>query len=1328
VDNDVKTPRRDAAARAWRHRVVASLRWPHVVALVLVLATLVAGQEPQIVPPPQPDLGGTIRGTVLGPGDRPIVGARVTVRGNGIAETVLTAQEGAFEVQVPRLGAYSITAEAPGFRPGRASARIEQSAQVVTPQIRLSQISLRIRVFSDAGGKELPGVSIQLDPQEGGETLNATTDGSGECYFGALKPGKYTIKASLVGYEPYTQEVFIQSPTETNSYSLALSKGSSVPVARSKQRYGTPRLPSDEVQAIFQDALGLIWFGTDRGIARFDGGNFESSATPGSPLAALDGQSVLAIGQVGNTVWIGTAEGLWSFDGSAPRQVPELLGLEVRAIAADAGGDVWVSTASGLYHGVAGHFSRTAQGEFRKIAVDPLDGSLWIAGGFGPGLFHLVENQLAEAAFAAPVGPVTAILRTSPGELLLGGERGVFRVAGGVAEPFAVEGLEGRVTALVEDRRGNFWVATDAGAILYDTRRRATSKEFAGERVNGLANDREGNLWFATEQGAIRRDLYSFVPIRTSDGLINNDVTWIHTEPSGEGTPQLWFVTAGGVQRFRPGGPFELVEPPAPDAKIDFMTRDRAGRRWTCTAEGVFVETAGEVAQASETPAWWLAETSDGQVWTTGPAGVLVFDGETFGPVPELGRVRATRLFDVGSSLWLATDSGAVRFDPATRVIETIDVSHGVQGDSVRWIEPDRQGRIWLATDFGVEILDGRTFEKVEGNAGVNSGSDARALMLDADGFMWVGTAEGTVRKIAFYDGGLVETVFTADQGIPGSLVSAIAQDGNGTIWFATDGGAMQHVPTKTIPTILLRIEVDGRPFDPSGVVPAGQHTIRFLFHGITMHGDVRYLYRLGAEAPWQQLPARQELEREVVYTDLPAGTHPFEIRAINRDLYGIDAAPVQTTLRIDVRVWNKWWFQGLGALAIAGLAIGGGFAYRYKTREYVLPPELEHYVPIEPNPFIVGNPIRHEAMFFGREDDFRYVRTKLEGASQGSVIVLCGERRTGKSSVLYQILNGRLGNRFVPVFIDLQEMVVSSDREFFRRAARLIAEAAGVGREELNAFAMDDERLNPYHQFVDFLDAVLERLGDRTLLLLVDEYELLESKVEEGRLDSEIFLFLAGLMDSKERLSFIFTGSRRLEERDRRYWREMLRRSLFRKIGFLSQNDARRLVTEPVADRVVYGRGVVDRIVRLTAGQPFYTQVICQTAVDYLNENERNALAMRDLNKVVEEIVDHPLPQMIYFWDALSPDEKVVLSLLATRLAEGDGYGWATAGDIVRLVKREKIPVDLSENTIHLTLEELFRTEVLEKNPFEAYRFRIDLLRLWIRRSHSIWQALKEA
>ena len=265
----------------------------------------------------------------------------------------------------------------------------------------------------------------------------------------------------------------------------------------------------------------------------------------------------------------------------------------------------------------------------------------------------------------------------------------------------------------------------------------------------------------------------------------------------------------------------------------------------------------------------------------------------------------------------------------------------------------------------------------------------------------------------------------------------------------------------------------------------------------------------------------------------------------------------------------------------------------------------------------------------------------------------------------------------------------------------------------------------NPYPVFLDFLDEVLAALNDRTLLILIDEYELMEAKVDEGKLSPDLFTFLAGLMDNKERLALIFTGSRRLEERDKKYWRELLRRSLFRKVGFLSEKDAARLISEPVAGRVVYGRGVADVIYRLTAGQPFYAQVTCQNVVDYMNEHKQNWITLDDLQHVIADIVDNPLPQMIYAWDGLSDDEKLVLSLMGEQLP--DGISFATAHELRTSVRANDYPVNLSENTIRLTLEEMFRRELIEKDAADGFRFKIDLLRVWIRRSHSIWQVVKE-
>lgn len=55
-------------------------------------------------------------------------------------------------------------------------------------------------------------------------------------------------------------------------------------------------------------------------------------------------------------------------------------------------------------------------------------------------------------------------------------------------------------------------------------------------------------------------------------------------------------------------------------------------------------------------------------------------------------------------------------------------------------------------------------------------------------------------------------------------------------------------------------------------------------------------------------------------------------------------------------------------------------------------------------NPYIAGNPVTSAEMFFGRADVFAFVRQALVGKHRDNVIILYGQRRTGKTSVLYQM------------------------------------------------------------------------------------------------------------------------------------------------------------------------------------------------------------------------------------------------------------------------------------------------------------------------------------
>lgn len=403
----------------------------------------------------------------------------------------------------------------------------------------------------------------------------------------------------------------------------------------------------------------------------------------------------------------------------------------------------------------------------------------------------------------------------------------------------------------------------------------------------------------------------------------------------------------------------------------------------------------------------------------------------------------------------------------------------------------------------------------------------------------------------------------------------------------------------------------------------------------------------------------------------------------------------------------------------------GGGLYYfrRNSVRQFLDRFRRRPFEPIQPNPFIVGNPIRSSEMFFGREDDFRFVKNKIDIEQYGSLIVLFGERRAGKTSVLYQILGGRLGPNYLPVFIDMQAMAVNDDWEFLGRIAELASRPASRFPFKFDPAGFEDRSRNPYTTFERFIDSLLESIGQNKLLLLVDEYELIENKVIEGKISKDIFLFLSGLVEHKAGLFLVFAGTHRLQEREQSYWQNLLQRCDYRNISYLTPNDTRRLIQDPVEGQVFYLGSSVARIMRLTAGQPFYTQLFCRNLVEFLNEENRNYFYEDDVAAVVREIVDNPPPQMIYFWAGLDMSDRLTLSAVAEYCRNSDSF--ASFNDVAELLKKHSPPV--SSDSIKKSAERLVVREILEANGQQRFRFRMDLFRHWIREEHNLRKVLRE-
>jgi hypothetical protein len=418
-------------------------------------------------------------------------------------------------------------------------------------------------------------------------------------------------------------------------------------------------------------------------------------------------------------------------------------------------------------------------------------------------------------------------------------------------------------------------------------------------------------------------------------------------------------------------------------------------------------------------------------------------------------------------------------------------------------------------------------------------------------------------------------------------------------------------------------------------------------------------------------------------------------------------------------------WVLGLSVVGVAALG-AVGFYVRSRRR-------IGEFREI-PNPYIAGKPITERDMFFGREDVFDFVKGKFSRAAKDITIVLHGGRRTGKTSILYQIANGRLGEDFVPVLIDMQEMAGVDAHDFFRIIAQKVCEVyrAAVAMSEADRTRLDelcrrleDKTRSEYQSFNDFLAYAAAALEDKYLIFLIDEYEILERKVNEGDLTDEIFTYLRHLMQNVDNLAFIFSGSRDFAKRERKEWALMFNMAQPKEISFLSEEDAIALITEPVRDFMRYDRKAADRILRLTAGQPFFTQAICLHIIEDLNDKRQNRVTVEHVEEACDDLVENAPYHFAFLWSELAADEKIMIALLAEVLSDGEAY--ASADDIASRLPYYELEYDHA--SISKAMARLQAEHLVEKKPETegSYRFRMDLIRALIQAEHPTWGVLKE-
>lgn len=279
-------------------------------------------------------------------------------------------------------------------------------------------------------------------------------------------------------------------------------------------------------------------------------------------------------------------------------------------------------------------------------------------------------------------------------------------------------------------------------------------------------------------------------------------------------------------------------------------------------------------------------------------------------------------------------------------------------------------------------------------------------------------------------------------------------------------------------------------------------------------------------------------------------------------------------------------------------------------------------------NPYLNRVAIKDPAQFFGRSREVSRIFSRL-AASRPQSISVVGERRVGKSSLLYYINHPEVRARYLDrpdsyvfAFIDLQQKRRLTLTEFFKELFALIA-------KELN-----DEAVAALEPGFDSVRALLEkfRRSGRKLIVLFDEFDAITAN---RAFDLEFYSFLRSIANNYD-VAYVTSSARDLQELCHT---QLIADSPFFNIFtnvFLrafTRKEAMDLITRPSREAGLPLEAYARRITEIAGYFPYFLQIACSAYFDHLMENDGKL----NREEVEAAVLDEAKGQFRFIWDHMS-------------------------------------------------------------------------------------------
>ena len=683
-------------------------------------------------------------------------------------------------------------------------------------------------------------------------------------------------------------------------------------------------LPSDSVRAIAQTPDGVMWFGTDNGLSRFDGRliqNFTLGESGSNRVLALKAAST---GQL----WIGTEKGAFIYSDARLRPIDGTQNVGVTAILL--GGANYLGTDTGHILRVdGGGDALTVNSLFPNALLSPdgsplritglvdKDGKL-LAGTWGGGVYVIENSSVTDLALTPRPLFVNSVAIVS-GDLWLGtdaakGISGIYRIDGG-ARAVRITAPTANVLA-VDSNESGIWVGTERYGLFNLLRSKLTKT-------------------------------YTFD--NTSGGLRSDTIYALFTDREGV----IWIGTNRGVSRFDRLGPFQQTVSDIPNSNfIRTLFRTSDGRTFAGSNRGLFVQNNDKwspVAAYANKAIFAISEDRDGGLLVgtaergsdspekegtgTDTRSYADFQGKKFAAVFGLGLTQfgpggssvrhadpsITALCAVSDRLWIGTaGKGLLSFDGNTVKPE---VSPDIlKSGMIRRVVEGGDRTLWIAGERGVFRLKDGQAEKII------DVEDVRDVYVDGEN-VWAATTTRGLQHARRDErfGWLISTV-GFEQGLPSEKAFSILPVEGGML-IATNRGVVTYRPGTIAPKLIPSRVLSQRVHDLAELRSAieleyPQNSILVEVAGQssrTFPEEFQYAFLL-KNSKGEILDSRISNEPQYAPADLKPGSYSIESRAFDRDLLESEPLAIQFSI---ARAPFPWTATALGVLlAIAVIAL----------------------------------------------------------------------------------------------------------------------------------------------------------------------------------------------------------------------------------------------------------------------------------------------------------------------------------------------------------------------------------------------------------------------